>query len=155
MKVGREAHSESSLSANPYGVGEGFGILQAPRILPAFFSYRFLQPPYETVEVDSVVHGLFVTHKGFRWKWVVTGLGKEMDTFTDIGLFPNVRHRRSPCGCKGRPTAGHASTIDSIAFSVRSIFSTNRYGTSVAKQEERIRGDICSGAVLCRIDRHT
>lgn len=42
--------------------------------MPAFFSYGFLQPPYETIEVDSVVYGLLVAHSGFRWMQVVAGL---------------------------------------------------------------------------------
>lgn len=49
----------------------------------------------------------------------------------------------------------HAPTVDSFAFSVRSVFRTDRHGTSFAKQEERVRGDICSGTVLCGVDRNS
>lgn len=38
---GGGAHSEGSLSANPYSVRERFGILKVSRIVPAFFGYRF------------------------------------------------------------------------------------------------------------------
>ena len=74
MRVGRDAHSESSLGADPYSMREGFGIPQVSRVVPAFFSYGFLQPPQETIEIDSVVYGLFVAHSRFRWKQVVAGL---------------------------------------------------------------------------------
>ena len=50
---------------------EGFGVFQVSRVIPAFFGYGFFQPPYETVEIDPVVYGLFVAHRKFRWKRVV------------------------------------------------------------------------------------
>jgi hypothetical protein len=53
---------------------EGFGIFQVLRVVPAFFGYGLLQPPHKTIEIDSVVYGLFVAHSEFRWERVVTEL---------------------------------------------------------------------------------
>lgn len=75
-KVGGDAHSESSLGADPYSMREGFGILQVSGVVPAFFGYGFFQPPYETIEIDSVVYGLFVAHSKFKWWQVVAELQK-------------------------------------------------------------------------------
>jgi len=106
------------------------------------------------------MYSLFVAHERFGWKQVVVELSHVCNT------PPKARHRADHpvSAAPPRPTQstvslwldipGHAPTINGVAYSVRSIFSADRHSPSVAKQKERIRGDICSGTVLHRADRH-
>jgi len=105
------------------------------------------------------MHSLFVAHERLGWKQVVVELSHVCES---PPLSKTARHRLDhpvPATKTDPPSSwldisGHAPTIDGVAFSVRSVFSADCHSPSVAEQKERIRGDICSGTVMHRVDRH-